>query len=230
MYQALQNSVWGTGAIAGASLGGLIADTIGWRWCFLLQVPISVLGFAVGWFVLADQQHLDESDEGRLKGMWEKVDISGALILVTSLSMQLVGLSLGGNELPWGSGWVIGSLVGSVVLLGLFVWVEARTRAMPIIPLRMLSGRLSVSVQVTNICAGLAAYAVSSLRLRKFCLLTVSSTSSCSLSSSKSFSSTQQQQPEHASPSPHSQRPLVVSSRVSSCPVMANLSPYYAQG
>ena len=159
MYQALQNSVWGFGAISGASFGGLIADTIGWRWCFLLQVPISVLGFAVGWFVISDQELLDHAD-GLLKGVWQKVDISGALILVTAISMQLVGLSLGGNELPWSSVWVIGSLVGSFVLLGIFFWVEARTRAMPIIPLRMLSGRLSVSVQLANINAGLAAYAV----------------------------------------------------------------------
>ncbi|KAK3048080.1 hypothetical protein LTR09_010596 [Extremus antarcticus] len=158
MYQALQNSVWGFGAISGASFGGLIADTIGWRWCFTLQVPISVLGLVVGYFVVADQTRRDDSD-GLLKGTWEKVDISGALILVTALSTQLVGLSLGGNELPWSSGWVIGSLIGSVALLGLFFWVEARTRAMPIIPLRMLSGRLSISVQTANLCAGLAAYA-----------------------------------------------------------------------
>lgn len=160
MYQALQNSVWGFGAISGASFGGLISDTIGWRWCFLLQVPISVLGLAVGWLVISDQELLDGSG-GLLKGMLEKVDISGALILVTALSTQLVGLSLGGNELPWGSVWVIGSLVGSFVLLGGFFWVEARTRAMPIIPLRMLSRRLSISVQFANICAGLAAYAAS---------------------------------------------------------------------
>jgi MFS family permease len=167
MYQALQNSVWGFGAISGASFGGVLADTVGWRWCFLLQVPISILGFVVGLFVVSDQDRLDDSD-GALKDVWEKVDITGALLLVTSLSMQLVGLSLGGNELPWSSGWVIGSLVGSVVLLGIFGWVESRTTAMPIIPLRMLSGRLPVSVQTANLCAGLAAYAVFDSRSLEF--------------------------------------------------------------
>ena len=159
MYQALQNAVWGFGAISGASFGGLIADSIGWRWCFLLQVPVSALGLSVGWLVISDQQRLDDS-EGRLKGMWVKVDFSGALLLVTALSIQLIGLSLGGNELPWSNGWVIGSLVGSFVLLAVFVWVESRTSAMPIIPLRMLSRKLSASVQFSNACAGLSAYAV----------------------------------------------------------------------
>lgn len=73
--------------------------------------------------------------------------------------MQLVGLSLGGNELPWSNGWVIGSLIGSVVLLVIFIWVEARTTAIPVIPLRQLYGRNPVSIQMANVCAGTAAYA-----------------------------------------------------------------------
>lgn len=88
-----------------------------------------------------------------------RVDIVGALLLVTAISVQLVGLSLGGNELPWGSGWVIGSLVGSFVLLAAFVWVEANTTAIPVIPLRQLCGRNPIAIQTANLCAGTAAYA-----------------------------------------------------------------------
>jgi MFS family permease len=161
MYQALQNTVYGFGAVSGASFGGLIADTIGWRWCFLLQVPISVLGFVVGWFVVSDQERVGGFEYGGFKEMWAKIDFAGAFVLVIALSMQLVSLSLGGNELPWSNGWVIGSLVGSFALLGVFVWIEGRTTAIPIIPLRMLSGRLSITVQLANMCAGLSAYAVS---------------------------------------------------------------------
>jgi hypothetical protein len=94
-----------------------------------------------------------------------KVDFTGALLLVTAISMQLVGLSLGGNELPWDNCWVISSLVGSVALLALFFVVEARTTAIPVIPLRQLVGRNPVAVQITNVCAGTAAYAVRSALL-----------------------------------------------------------------
>ena len=159
MYQAVQNSVWGFGCICGASFGGLIADIIGWRWCFLLQVPVSVFALGVGWLAISNQHRMDETDV-LVRNMWAKIDFSGAFLLVTALSMQLLGLSLGGNELPWSNGWVIGSLVGSVVLLAVFVWVEARTLAIPIIPLRMLQGRLSISIQSANFFGGLAAYAV----------------------------------------------------------------------
>ncbi|KAL2831269.1 major facilitator superfamily domain-containing protein [Aspergillus pseudoustus] len=157
MYQAAQNVLHGFGSICGASLGGSIANTIGWRWCFLLQVPVSIFALFVGRVVIPKRQR-PETDEAKTS-VWKQVDLTGALLLILALSVQLVGLSLGGNELPWSNIWVISSLVGSVVLLGLFFLVEAKTSAIPVIPLRMLQGVLPVSTQIANICVGMAAYA-----------------------------------------------------------------------
>jgi hypothetical protein len=55
--------------------------------------------------------------------------VLGSLLLVTAISLRLIGLSLGGNELPWDHPWVIASLVGSVVLFALFILVEGNTAA-----------------------------------------------------------------------------------------------------
>jgi MFS family permease len=164
MYQALQNGMFGFGAICGASFGGSIADTIGWRWCFLLQVPISALALLLGWMVIKNPTEMHPT----WKEIRAKVDFSGALLLVIAISMQLVGLSLGGNELPWGNIWVILSLVGSCVLLAIFFLVEAKTTAIPVIPLRQLVGRNPVATQIANLCAGTAAYAVSLLLYVEF--------------------------------------------------------------
>ncbi|KAI0104481.1 MFS general substrate transporter [Daldinia grandis] len=158
MYQAMQNGIFGFGAICGASFGGSIADTIGWRWCFILQVPISVVALILGYVVIKNQQ-ISFSSNSSLKETWRRVDFLGSFLLVLAISVQLVGLSLGGNELPWSSPWVIISLVGSVVLFGIFFWVEGTTTAIPVIPLRMLRGRLPIFIQLSNVCAGLSAYA-----------------------------------------------------------------------
>ncbi|KAK1752927.1 putative vacuolar basic amino acid transporter [Echria macrotheca] len=158
MYQALQNGMFGFGAICGASFGGSIADGIGWRWCFLLQVPVSMVALVVGAFVVKNPEGGFNVGQG-FRSVWTKVDFTGSLLLVTAISIQLVGLSLGGNELPWSSPWVIGSLVTSLALFVAFVVVESKTSAIPIIPLRMLRGRLPVSIQLANICVGLSAYA-----------------------------------------------------------------------
>lgn len=170
MYQAMQNGVYGFGAICGASFGGSITDTIGWRWCFAAQVPVSVVVFVLGMRVVRNPAHLQLAGvDGSFRRTWARIDVTGALLLVVGVSVQLVGLSLGGNELPWSSPWVWLCLVGSVVLLVLFLAVEGRRErttdadgkpiVAPIIPLRMLRGRLPLATQAANVCVGFAAYA-----------------------------------------------------------------------
>jgi MFS family permease len=161
IYQAMQNAVFGFGSICGASFGGSIADYIGWRWCFYLQVPVSMLAFVLGAIVLRDPEGCFDFDISFSLSGSGRVDILGAILLVTSISLQLVGLSLGGNELPWDSPWVISCLIASVILLVIFAGVESRVATIPIIPPRMLSGRLPILVQAANNFVGLAAYAVS---------------------------------------------------------------------
>ncbi|PLN75405.1 MFS drug transporter [Aspergillus taichungensis] len=162
MYQALQNGMNGFGAVCGASFGGSIVDTIGWRWCFIMQVPVGLFALVTGYLVInlsaPSSSGLVQPGQG-LRAIWKYIDLTGACLLILGLSSQLVGLSLGGNELPWSDPWVIGSLVGSVVLLALFVFVEGTTSAIPLIPLRMLRGVLPVATQISNVCVGMAAYA-----------------------------------------------------------------------
>ncbi|KAK4139266.1 major facilitator superfamily-domain-containing protein [Dichotomopilus funicola] len=161
MYQAMQNILVGFGAVLGASCGGVIAESIGWRWCFLLQVPVSVLALIVGYVVLENPPCMVPTLDPKrpLLSAMQRLDFSGALVLVIALVAQLMGLSLGGNEFPWGSPLVIGSLVGSVILLFMFVGIEATTKAIPMIPLRMLQGWQPTVVQLTNVFSGMAAYA-----------------------------------------------------------------------
>lgn len=161
IYQAMQNGIFGLGAISGASLGGIIADTIGWRWCFLLQIPVSFFALIVGSVVLRHEASgtLLALGEG-LGVMWARVDLLGAVLLVGAVSNQLLALSLGGNSLPWGSPTVVGCFTASLALSAMFVLVESRTLAVPMVPLRLLKGRLPIATQSANIAAGCAAYGV----------------------------------------------------------------------
>ncbi|KAF3391518.1 hypothetical protein F1880_007903 [Penicillium rolfsii] len=158
MYQVVQNVSYGFGAICGASFGGSIVDTIGWRWCFFIQVPVSIAALVLGYYVLKFPAKEDGSEQ-ESRGIWHQIDLLGSLLLVLALSSQLVGLSLGGNELPWTNIWVIISLIASVVFLVAFFAVEATTTAAPLIPLKMLQGLHPVSTQIANVCVGMAAYA-----------------------------------------------------------------------
>jgi MFS family permease len=165
MYQAAQNGLLGFGAICGASLGGVIADSVGWRWCFLCQVPVSTAGLMAGYFVIKNppqDEHLDETEESGRISLWTRIDFAGATLLVLGLSAQLTALSLGGNQYPWSDFRVITNFVVSVVILFAFVWVELGTKALPVLPMSMLHGRAVLSNMVSNVLVGMSAFAVSS--------------------------------------------------------------------
>ncbi|KAL8299030.1 hypothetical protein RB600_003533 [Gaeumannomyces tritici] len=121
MYQAMQNGVFGFGS-----------------------VPVSAMALLLGYLVVenpaADVHTNRDDDNGDVdlapKSAWRRVDILGSLVLVFAVSVQLLGLSLGGNELPWSSPW-----------------------ATPIIRLHLLRGSLPILTQTANMCLGLSAYA-----------------------------------------------------------------------
>jgi MFS family permease len=163
MYQAAQNGLLGFGGVCGASLGGVIADSVGWRWCFLCQVPVSMTGLLVGYFVIKNPPPAETvgTETSERVSLWGRIDLLGATLLVLGLSSQLTALSLGGNQYPWSDIRVIISFVVSVVILLVFVGVELRTKALPVLPMSMLRGRVVISNMVSNVLCGMSAFAVS---------------------------------------------------------------------
>lgn len=164
MYQAVQNGLHGFGAICGASLGGVIADTIGWRWCFLCQVPIAFGGLIIGYSVIKNPTSSIRGipSASIRQSLWNQIDLSGSLLLVIGLSLQLAALSLGGNQYPWSDIRVILCLITSLVLLGVFVWVEMSTKTLPVMPMYMLKGVPTIANTVSNVLVGMSSFAVSS--------------------------------------------------------------------
>lgn len=181
MYQATQNILHGVGSILGASLGGTIAGILGWRFSFLVQVPICMAALVVARLVVpakimprrqvavkvVDNSDTEESGDEtplvkRPMSTWEQVDFLGAILLIAGLSLFLAALSAGSNNsgdgLAWTNPSVLGCLGGSIVLLAAFLSVEARTTAVPLLPLSMLHGVERVSLLVANVCLGISGY------------------------------------------------------------------------
>ncbi|KAH8901407.1 MFS drug transporter [Thozetella sp. PMI_491] len=164
-YQAVQNMFLGLGSIMGASVGGFIADNIGWRYCFLLQVPISVVALIVAYHLVTNSSRkqyseLEDAEDGHVsvETAWNRVDVAGAMTMVIWLSLQTAALSMGSNVSNWSDSVVVACLVGSAVFLIIFVVAEMRTAAAPIMPLRMLRRLDRIALLVANVCLGIAAY------------------------------------------------------------------------
>jgi EmrB/QacA subfamily drug resistance transporter len=114
----------------GPVLGGLLVDSLSWRWVFFVNVPIGIAAFLFGLFFL--QEHR-EPKAGRF-------DLPGFLLAGIGLALVLYALSEGPTS-GWTSLTVLGSTLGGLLLLSAFVVVELRRRE-PLLDLRLLGNRL----------------------------------------------------------------------------------------
>ena len=121
-------SIWGaaaaSGFAAGVLLGGILTDTLGWRSVMFINVPLGVLTLGLTPFLL---------QESRVQSA-PQIDWWGA-VTVTSGLMTLVLALQQANETGWGAQTFILFSI-ALVLLALFVWIEAHVRS-PLIPLRV---------------------------------------------------------------------------------------------
>lgn len=107
------------GVSLGPIVGGLLLDALGWRWIFWAAVPFGLAAFVVGWLVLPRTE--DHGSKG------ETYDLMGAALLVPALALGILALTQV-SVWPLVSPAMLASAGASVLLLGLFLYVEKRTR------------------------------------------------------------------------------------------------------
>ncbi len=131
-YQGFFLAVFGTASVLGPVVGGFFAgaDTLlgltGWRWVFLVNVPIGLIAFVVVQRVL-NIPHTRRP---------HRIDWPGALLLTAGLVPLLV-LAEQGREWGWTSTPALLCAVGGVVGLVLFVLAERRFGDDALLPLRL---------------------------------------------------------------------------------------------
>ena len=134
------------GGSIGVLLGGLLTSTLSWHWIFLVNLPIGVAVYALCVALLP-------SARGHAHG--EKLDVAGAVTVTLSLMLAVYGV-VNGNEAGWGSAQTVGLLGAAVVLLAVFIAIEARVQH-PLMPLGLFRLR---SVSVANVVGVLWAAAM----------------------------------------------------------------------
>jgi EmrB/QacA subfamily drug resistance transporter len=114
------------GPVVGPPLGGLIVTYSTWRWIFLINVPVGLLGIALVALVV---RNIREDDVPAL-------DVGGFALSAFGLLGLVLGLeSIGRGILPAAA--VAGAMVVGAVCLGLYA-IHARRAAHPIIDVRLL--------------------------------------------------------------------------------------------
>jgi EmrB/QacA subfamily drug resistance transporter len=117
-------AIAGSGAAIGVLLGGVLTEYAGWEWIFFVNVPI---GFGALALV---PRYVNES---LADGLARHFDAAGAVTVTGSLMLFVYGLTQTTN-VGWISAQTIGVLVGSALLMAVFLAIEDRSRS-PLVPL-----------------------------------------------------------------------------------------------
>ncbi|MBC9730806.1 MFS transporter [Streptomyces sp. TRM68367] len=128
----------GIGAAVGPFLGGWLVDGPGWRWVFLLNVPVALLCAPIA------VRHVPESADGRAHG---RFDVLGAAL--GALALALVTYAL--IEAREGTLLVAATAVAGLATAAAFVYVERR-RPDPMMPPDIFASRQFSAVNLVTLC------------------------------------------------------------------------------
>jgi EmrB/QacA subfamily drug resistance transporter len=132
--------------VLGPTLGGLLLDTVGWRWIFFVNVPIGVIALVAG---LRRLQADPPEDAGPF-------DLLGLGLIATGLVGVTYGLAeIGspGNPLKH----VILPLIGGVILVAAFVARSMRIPR-PLLDMRLYANKVFSAASVITFCLGAALF------------------------------------------------------------------------
>jgi len=138
----------GVSIAAGPVIGGLLIGALGWRWVFLVNLPLCLLGAIL---TLAFVPEVPPREKRPL-------DLPGQVLAFLAL-VGLVGAVIEGGHRGWSDPLVLGALAGGVAAGAAFLAVEMRS-AHPAVPLEVFRNRMVWSAVAIGVGVNFTYYGV----------------------------------------------------------------------
>jgi EmrB/QacA subfamily drug resistance transporter len=133
--------------ILGPVVGGLILENLHWSWIFLVNVPIGVIAFILGWRIIP---HTESGPAGKL-------DVLGLALLPLGSAATVFGLSELGNGAGLGSVEVLVPILLGVALSVIFIFHALRVER-PLLDVRLYANRVFAAASSTTFWLGAALF------------------------------------------------------------------------
>ncbi len=134
------------GSFIGLIVGGLLA-VIDWRAVFFVSVPIGITGTIWSYISLKE---VGTRNPGKLDWPGNVTFAVGLFALLTAITYGIQ--PYGDSSTGWTNPWVIGGIVGGIVLLAVFTFIELRARA-PMFNMRLFRIRAFAMANLAGLLA-----------------------------------------------------------------------------
>ncbi|MGW4367853.1 MFS transporter [Nocardia takedensis] len=127
----------------GPLIGGGLTESLGWRWIFLVNIPVTIVALVIGYLKMRESR----SDAP------PPVDWPGMLSFSFGLFFLVLGFMRGQAD-GWGSARIIGCFLLAIALLALFAWFQISRPGRAMFDLSLFENRTFNGLSVvTALCA-----------------------------------------------------------------------------
>ncbi len=148
-YMGIMGAVFAVSSVAGPLLGGWLTEGAGWRWAFLLNIPLGIVALIAVITLLRLPKIV--------RTVRPKIDYLGMILLAATTSAVILTTTWGGSMYAWDSIQIISLIIGSIIGACLFIMTELRAKE-PIIPMSLFKEKNFVIVTLAAMLISVAMF------------------------------------------------------------------------
>lgn len=147
-YAGYMGAVMAVATVSGPLIGGVITDSLNWRWTFFVSVPLAVVALVL----LQLKLHLPTIKRASLS-----IDYLGAVLVSIAAALPMLWVTFAGTEYDWFS-WQSGAFLGAFLVVGLLAVIVELRAPEPMIPIRVLRNPTAAWMIVASVGAGVGMF------------------------------------------------------------------------
>ncbi len=128
-------------AAVGPVLGGWLIDTVGWRFIFLINLPVAIGGILMAFAFVRDPPR---------DANGAKLDFLGAVLATAALAALTWGLTIGSGRTGW-SAEAVTAIIAGILLSAAFIWIERLRGDKAMTPLSVFGSKSFVGLTLLTL-------------------------------------------------------------------------------
>ncbi len=147
-YAGYMGAVMAVATVSGPLIGGIITDSLNWRWTFFVGVPLAVIAL----ILLQMKLHLPTTKRTNIS-----IDYLGAILVSISAALPMLWVTFAGSEYDWIS-WESAIFLGAFLIMAILAVIVELRAPEPMIPIRVLRNKTAAWMIVASIGAGVGMF------------------------------------------------------------------------